>query len=200
MKLLFQDQTIEFEPTVPVDDIILKINQLLGDDYYFSHLIVDGEEIKESPEQYLLNYVGSITEVQIIAVEAKVFINDLLLSAEEYIKRATPILEVVAERFYETPTAEEYNDLNDLFGGLQWLTSMISVINESKVRPEKWDDTKEMIESLQDVLNDFAEALENNDTVLIADLLSYEIKPVFEELNEQMTDIIDSEGERYELH
>lgn len=200
MKLRFQQEELTFEQPIVVESIIEQINNWLGETHYFSHLIIDGEEVAEQPEEALEINNGTMREVEVIAIEAEQFINDLLLSAEEYVKRAAPILEVVAEQFYDSPTAESYYDLNDLFGGLQWLNSMLSVVDESVARPTNWDVVKESVEPLQGVLQDFEDALENEDTVLLADLLSYEVKPVFEQLNEQLTAIIDQDGERYDAN
>lgn len=200
MKLRFQQEELTFEQPIVVESIIEQINNWLGETHYFSHLIIDGEEVAEQPEEALEAQRETMQEVEVVAIEASQFINDLLVSAEEYVKRATPVLEVVAEQFYDAPTEESYLDLNDLFGGLQWLNSMIDVIEQSIVRPENWADVKEAVEPLSDVLQDFEEALNNNDNVLLADLLSYEIKPVFEQVNELVTTIIDTVGERDELH
>ena len=62
------------------------------------------------------------------------------------------------------------------------------------------DEVKEAVVPLSGVLQDFEEALNNNDNVLLADLLSYKVKPVFEQVNEQITKMIDTVGERDELH
>jgi len=200
MKLRFQQEERTFHELVTVESIIEQINEWLGQEYYFSHLIIDGKEVTDQPEEVLEQKNGEMQDIEVIAIEAKQFVNDLLLSAEEYVKRATPILDVVAEQFYDSPTAESYYDLNDLFSGLQWLNSMLTVIDESAARPVKWDIVKETVEPLQDVLQDFEDALENEDTVLLADLLAYEVKPVFEQLLEQFTTMIDQDGERYDTN
>ena len=43
MKLLFQEQSIEFEQVPFTDEVIKSINRFLGNQFYFSHLLVDGE-------------------------------------------------------------------------------------------------------------------------------------------------------------
>lgn len=200
MKLRFQQEELTFDQPIVVESIIEQINNWLGESHYFSHLIIDGEEVTEQPEEALEAQCDTMQEVEVIAIEAPEFVNGLLVSAEEYVKRATPVLEVVAEQFYDAPTEESYLDLNDLFGGLQWLNSMIDVIDKSIACPASWDEVKEAVAPLSDVLQDFEEALNNNDNVLLADLLSYEVKPVFEQVNEQITKMIDTVGERDELH
>lgn len=49
MKLLHQQQIIQFEQTPTIEEIIEKINELLQDTHYFSHVKVDGEEVVEDP-------------------------------------------------------------------------------------------------------------------------------------------------------
>lgn len=200
MKLRLNDLEKTFEQPINTDTVIEQINEWLGEDMYFSHLEIDGVVVEDEVEEALDMKKDTAAEVAVITIAAKKFINDVLLSTEEYIQRAIPLIEQLAEQFYEQPTSNHWNDLNDLFGGLQWLNTMIGVVSDSTACPSDWQEVLATVEPMQEVVQDFEEALENSDTVLIADLLSYEIKPLFENLITQVTAIIDAEGERYELH
>jgi hypothetical protein len=199
MKLLFQQQTIEFEHTPSVEEMIEKINDLLQDRFYFSHLVADGEEILEEPEQYLEQQLANIVSLEIIAIEAKEFINDLLLSAEEYVERSIPHLITLVDMFYNNPSRESWLELGELFEGIQWLSSMIVTVDQSVARPSNWDAVVAPATELQGELGNLEEALENTDTVLLADMLQYEILPVFEIFSLEIKTAIDTEGKRHDL-
>lgn len=200
MKLLFQEQAIELTQPVMTEEVIENINLLLGKEYYFSHLIADGMKVEESPEQYLLDKVDSINELQVIAVEAKEFVNNLLLSAEEYVRRAIPHLDDLADAFYHDPTSENWMTLDELLEGIQWLASMITTVDQSTVRPQNWDAVVEPAVELQDEFGTLEEALENVDTVLVADILQYEVQPTFETFAEEIKRAVDTEGMRHDLN
>lgn len=199
MKLLFQQQTIQFEQTPTIEEIIENINELLQDTHYFSHIVVDGEEILEDPEQFLASSINEINTIEVIAIEAKEFINGLLLSGEEYVIRAVPHIKELADQFYNNPTEEDWTTLGELFEGIQWLTTMIETINDSIICPTNWNTVTASSTELRDELESLEEALENTDTVLIGDMLQYEVLPVFETFSEEFKTSIDTEGTRDNL-
>ncbi|WP_100332363.1 hypothetical protein [Bacillus xiapuensis] len=200
MKLHFQEQVIEFDNDTSVEEIIEKINDLLGDQYYFDHLVVNHEKILESPEVVLSNRLPHIETIEVMAVPAKEFINDLLLSAEEYTARALPHIAALADRFYNHPDPSCWQELNQLFEGIQWLLLSAETIDQSVVRPANWEKVLASLSDLKGELGNLEEALENIDTVLIADMLQYEIEPVFETMAKEVKMMIDREGMRHDLN
>lgn len=200
MKLLFQKEEIKYEETPTIESVIGKINDLLGSHFYFSHLIADGVEVTEAPEDYLLSNLSTVEELEVIAIEAKVFVNDLLLSSEEYAERAIPHITDLSDAFYHNPSKEDWLSLNELLEGIQWLTSMITTIDQSIARPQNWDEVVEAVAELQEELRTLEEALENMDTVLVADIVQYEILPVFETIAKEFKIAIDTEGMRHDLN
>lgn len=199
MKLLFQERTIQYEQQPSVEELIENINELMQDDYYFNNIVVDGVEVFDDPEQFLARNIDEIDSIEIIAIEAKEFINGLLLSAEEYTIRAVPQITALADKFYNHPAKKNWTDLSELFEGIQWLSTMIETIDRSIVRPANWDNVISSASELRDELENFEEALENTDTVLIGDMLQYEVLPVFEIYSTEFESSIDTEGTRENL-
>ncbi|MEK5071466.1 hypothetical protein [Sporosarcina sp. FSL K6-1508] len=200
MKLLFNEQVIELGQTLLVEEVLEKINAFLQDDFYFSHFIVDGKEVFEDPEAFLNMNSTAIESLEIISVSAKEFINNLLLSAEEYTKRAVPHITTLADEFYNNPSPSSWAELGELFEGIQWLSTMIETVEKSVVRPSNWSEVLTPTLAMQNELKNFEEALKNTDTILIADMLHYEILPVFEALAAEMKITIDTEGTRHDLN
>lgn len=194
MKLIFKETTYEL-PKVTIEEIIQKINDILENKYYFSHLNINGIEVTEEPELYLENYLTQLETVEIIAIPAKKFINELLLSTDEYLSRAIPVLKTTAEHFYDVAQVSHWYDIHDLLEAIQWLFAMTDTVGESDERPANWRQMEEEVSKLSDVIKEFEEALENKDQVLIADLLTYEILPIFEDMSAIITQEMDKDEE-----
>lgn len=200
MKLLFKGETIQVDNELSVEFITEEINCLLANRYYFSHLVADGVEIYEEPEQYLEQHLHEITELEIIAKTEQEFVNDLLLTSEEYINRAVPEIEVLADQFYNNPDKESWNKFGQLLEGLQWLTHLVQTIGSVDKKPENWMNYLKASSSVNEELKNLEDALKNNDRILIADILNYEVLPFFKELKKEIQYTIDTEGYRHDLN
>lgn len=200
MKLSFIDETIEFKQTPSVDRVIEVINELLQENYFFSHFIVDGKEVKEEPETFLSLNLSEIDLLEIVALTTKEFINELLLSTEKYTERALPQIESLSDAFYSNPSASDWTELANLFEGIQWIVSMEQTIDHSSVRPFNWNEVQEHTLTIQGELENLEEALRQTDNVLIADILQYEILPAFKAVAKEVQKTIDTEGIRHDFN
>lgn len=193
MKVIFNEVVKEL--TAPTtEDIITLINDFLGNEFYFSHLLIDGDAVYEQPETVLDLHKDTLQVLEVIAIHAVTFIADLISSAHTYLQRALPLLDVTTERFYAVAQAEQWADLNDLFGSIQWLYAMNETVASSIARPTNWDAVQVALQPIASILEDFEQALVQQDQVLIADLLAYEVKPAFEATLQALTSIRDESG------
>lgn len=199
MKLIFLQQIIKFNIKPTTENVFEKINGLLSKDYYFSHFIADGIEVHEGHEEYLNQNIKEIENIEIIAKTVKEFVNDILLSAESYINRATPELGTLSEEFFDNPNADSWSRFSQLIEGLQWLTDMLTLIGDSNGKPLNWARYVEVSNDMKGILKNLEEALQNEDHVLIGDLIQYEIIENFKALGEEIQKSIDVEGTRYDL-
>ena len=199
MKLIFQEQQFEFDKVPSSDEVVAKINELLKEDYYFSHFIADGTEVYENHEEYLTVNVDRIEKLEVIVKTEKVFLNDILLSTEDYLKRAKPELVSLPDGFYANPTAETRSSFGLLLEGLQWLDEMLLVIDKSSERPADWGRCMELSQSMKAEIMNLSEAVDNSDNILIADIIQYEFIPMFESLENEVGKIIDTVGTRHDL-
>ncbi|MBB4823628.1 hypothetical protein HNO89_000848 [Sporosarcina luteola] len=200
MKLVFQQEIIEFDNKVTAEVIIEKINDILESGYYFSHFIADEIEVYENHESYLNAHIHAINQLEIIAKTMKEFTNDVLLSAEDYVKRALPELRSISNEFYNNPTDETWERFEQLLEGLQWINGVIKTIGQSNEKPDNWGEYEEIATALQEELANLEEAVENEDHVLIGDMIQYEILPNFEALQGAVQTTIDNEGTRPNLN
>lgn len=199
MQLIFQEQQIKFNKVPSSDEVIAKVNDLLDAGYYFSHFIADGIEIFEDHETYLNVNLDRIEKLEIIAKTEKEFMNDILLSAEDYLKRAKSELASLTDGYYANPTSETHISFSQLMEGLQWLDEMLTLIVNSNERPPNGDSYLALKQTLQGEIVELGEAVENSDNVLIADIIQYELTPLLEQLGVIIGETIDTVGMRYDL-
>ncbi|USK69971.1 hypothetical protein [Peribacillus asahii] len=196
MDLILNNQTIQYDAKPSVEEIIEKINELLSDQYYFSHLIVDGEEVHEDPESYLVECLESISRIEVVSKTIREFVSEVLLLAEDYLKRAIPEMTALIDGFYQSPNADNWKNFSDMLEGMQWLNQIIGLIDQAKARPNNWDECIKLAAQLDMELKNLEEAVKNADSVLIADMIQYELIPIYEALAVELKTTIDTEVKR----
>lgn len=201
MKLLLLNETYTYNNDKEslekmFSDIMDKIN---GSNYHFSHLVIDGEEIYENYGEYILERLNDVKTVEVVTKTVKELIMDTLLSTESYLKRAIPEVQILADEFYQNPTHQTWEKLQQLIEGVQWIAQMILTIDQLEEKLSNWDDYLTNLATLQNELPNLLEAMENQDALLIGDIIQYEFLPIFESLQKIVTETIDNEGERPDL-
>lgn len=196
MKLILNDKEkiIDLQSSEQ-NEIIKMINELNGDNI-LSHLIIDNIEIHNDLEEYIENNIKHIQVIQVISKSTKEFINDTLLLTETYLQNGKPMVEKLAENYYQSVSDEDRTQFQDLTEGLTWLTSTLVYIDTLKERPNNWEEYAVVYHELEKGIESLAEAVEDDDDVLIADILQYEISMIYERLNNLITETIDMEGSR----
>ncbi|WP_079710768.1 hypothetical protein [Paraliobacillus ryukyuensis] len=178
------------------EEAIETINGLLVNQYILDHLVIDGQEVYSDFEDYIASYFDDITMIQIIAKNRSQFINETLLMAESYLENAIPQLVPLADQFYRNPTSRTWDVFSQFSEGLQWLIDMIIKVDGLEEKPTNWIDFVSIYQEIQEPINELSDALENQDNTLIADIINYEIKVLYEKLQSLITQTIDTEGSR----
>ena len=202
MKVYIENQILEYENQKNQIDIILKkINEVIeNSSKILSHMVIDNIEIYEDYYSYFLDNINVIKKVEVILHTYKELVNDILVSTWEYIQRILSKVEELANNFYKSPDNSDWKDLNDFIGGLSWIINTFTTIDQnSKLKDvvssyEDWNLYAQEVFSLQEIFPDFEEALSNNDYILIADILSYEILPMLNQIAEKLLELIKVEG------
>lgn len=197
MRVILLDESFELiNENSSIDILFNRINDIIKEkDYVFSHFIVDGVDVYNDFEIYLSDQMESIQTIEVVVKSVEEFINDLLLSAEEYLTNAVPEMKVLADEIYQKPdqTNEKFQQF---LTALQWLNQMIETIGQSKYTPQNWNSYMEITNGLEEELSNMEEAVFSNDFISVADIINYEIVPLMEMLSESVTTTIDSEGKR----
>lgn len=184
MKVIMKDKEIvNILEKVSLQDLISKINQAINDtSEIFSHLEVDGQSIYEDFEDYLSVHFHSVEVIEIIMRTQETFIGEVLETTHDYLVQTIPRLEALADDFYKSPTAENWNHLAQLTDSISWIFETVDLINQRNelyLDQGKWTEYLGNIQSLKEIMNNLYNAMEVDDKVLIADLILYEIVDTF---------------------
>lgn len=201
MKLLLLDETYTYNnDEESIDKMFGEILEKISEtDLQFSHLVIDGEEVYENYGEYILERLNEVDTVEVVLKTVKELINETLLSTESYIKRAIPEIETIVDEFYQNPSQQTWEKLKQLIEGIQWIAQVILSIDQFEEKLANWEDYLTNLATLQNELPNLLEALQNQDALLIADVIQYEILPIFELLQKNVTETIDNEGARPDL-
>lgn len=197
------DKSLEYENKQEVLDTIFKeIDNIVNSaNMIFSHLIIDGQEVYNDFYDYFLDNMKNIQEVKVVTRTAKEAFEEILLSTIDYLNRAIPEIEVLSNEFYKTPSRESWEKLGDLIEGIKWIMDTFMIIDSnSELKSvinsyEDWNVYAKDIYELSELLKEFEEILENNDFVSTADILSYEIIPLFNNMKEKLEKLVTEEVE-----
>ncbi len=197
------DKSLEYENKQEVLDTIFKeIDNIVNSaNMIFSHLIIDGQEVYNDFYDYFLDNMKNIQEVKVVTRTAKEAFEEILLSTIDYLNRAIPEIEVLSNEFYKTPSRESWGKLGDLLEGIKWIMDTFMIIDadfglKNIVNSyEDWNIYAEDIYKLNELLIEFEEILENSDFVSTADILSYEIIPLFNDMKKKLEKLISEEVE-----
>lgn len=96
-------------------------------------------------------------------------------SMENYLPKLIKALEEMAEHFQNGAQNEAIHQLPTAFEGIEWIVSAINGL-----RNNGYFIDLEVL-TLNKFLIEVEDALKNQDYILLADLLEYEIKPILEE-------------------
>ncbi|WP_252502388.1 hypothetical protein [Sporosarcina sp. Marseille-Q4943] len=200
MLLIIGEQHIEYKEKLAVEEVIERINESLTEGYYFSHFIADGKEVYDEHEEYLESNLNDIKELQVVIKTEKEFMNDVLLSAEEYLQRAIPEVNTLVNDFNRVPTGETWGKFDMLLGGMEWLNDMLKVVCTSKERPSNWETYHQLKSNMQAELSKLGKAVEKKNSNQISAIIKNGLLPIFEQLEKEFGETIDSEFIRRNLN
>lgn len=173
------------------------INEKLdGSEYYFSHFCIDNVEIYDEFETYITDHLNDIQVISVVAKTITELTNEVLLSLEQYLINALPEIELLATNIYQNSINTTSERFTQFIEGLVWISDAIANIDSRTEKPSNWNQVIVTVTSLQQELLSFEGAINNQDAVLIADIIQYEILPILKTLQQDIALVVDSEVNR----
>ncbi|MBU8881187.1 hypothetical protein BGM26_19880 [Bacillus sp. FJAT-29790] len=155
-------------------------NVLSTENIFLSHLIINGQEVYKEHEEYILDNIANINEVEVKVQTIKEFIGSLLVSLNTYTNRAIPEIGSLVNQFYQSPLEQSWITLNQLLDGIGWIYETIKSIDQTQHDIKDWDEFIKIAAIFEVELSNLLEAIENKDAILIADIIQYEILSQFQ--------------------
>jgi len=162
----------------------------------FSHLIIDGVAVYEDFAEYMHSNLDDIEIVQVQFMTLKEYMQSVLISASEYLQRAIPAVEQLAETIYTQVDADSWRQINQFIEGIQWLydsftamdnlPDLANLVNDY----EQWNLYSQALNELVEAVTAISEPLNYADHVSVSDIMLYEIKPAMEKLNNTLSLLI----------
>jgi len=186
MKVTVNNNTKKFENKNGVFEQIQDFlnKSLIDSEMFFSHMIIDEVEVYHDYELYIEDRLSKIENILIEVKSYLEFTNDIILSIHDYSDRALPELKQLSDAFYQSSTSSSWSNLDDLVEALQWIYNAIMSIDKEKDTPSNWDKYITIAASFEVLFPNLLEALETQDHILIADIIAYEIIPLFQDINQ----------------
>ncbi len=160
---------------------------------------VDGEELPLNAPETLNRPITGIGTLEIDYVLLNEMVNKNRVNAEEYLEKLIPGIEKAAELFRLGNEQEANQYFLNIIDGMTWFSQVVVVIAEAvgiDSRREIFGGNS--IETRLKILTGFSkqlvEANKNNDWVLVADLLEYEIQPYYSEWADILPRLVETKG------
>lgn len=199
MRIRLQQEVWEIENSPQnVPEILQSIEEaLVKGNWQLSHLIIEGETVSNNFADYLSEHINSIREIEVVVLNLREVVQDTIVSTEQYLTRALPLITELAEAFYQKADNSAWSSLTDLIEGLQWLIKTMAQIdslphlnNLLKKDHQAWNEYVQVATQLNNIVPELGAAIENKDSVLLADLLIYELTPIFSGMQEKLQSLV----------
>lgn len=130
----------------------------------------------------------------------KEMLDQILISASNYVARALPEINFLADGFYQGASDKSWQVLLQLLDGIQWLLDFMNRIVGNKDLFSNWRKLEEISINLQSQLYQFEEALKIRDVIMIGDILNFEISPILFSLKNELQNYINNEVTGHDLN
>lgn len=186
------------------EDIIEKISDILSREVekknkIIKSIIIDGIELYQNYFEYIKDNLDYIQEVIVKLITYKQLVEETLYGTVDYLDGAAIEIVPLSEEFYAEPTKESWEKFSDLLEGLNWIISVFNLIDNDKTLIEAlpsyeiWNLYAKDVLTLNELIPQMNDALNANDNTLLADLMMYEILPIYNDMKEQLMSLYNIE-------
>ncbi|MFY9121134.1 MAG: hypothetical protein WAO57_12510 [Syntrophomonadaceae bacterium] len=198
MKIKLRQEVWEIENSRQNAEAILRSieDALDKGDWQLSYLIINGEKVEDNYADYISEHINEIQEIEVMVLTLSEVVQDTIVSTEQYLARALPLITELAESFYQKADNDAWLSLTDLVEGLQWIIKTMAQIDSltnlnSLLKDHKgWNEYLQEAAQLNNVIPELGAAIENKDNILLGDLLLFELIPTFEKMRVKLQPLI----------
>lgn len=100
---------------------------------------------------------------------------EVLITVDEYLYKLKDGIKNISDLIQEGREEQSFNIIAQVADGLQW-------VDEAFIVTKEYHNNELNLEKINEFIEEIAEALENEDYILVSDLFAYEILPIIEDL------------------
>jgi len=163
------------------EDLLAFINERLwAGDLILIQLIVEGSPVDGDYEDYILNQYIMGKRIEIVAKGKKEYLVDMVKSAREYLENCIPNVSLLVDELYAGIKNETWNKVSDLLEAFEWLLTLVVELEKDKTMSKYLN--QDIGDRMKETVNNLGEV--HLDPIQLADLIQYEVIPIFEELQQ----------------
>ena len=153
---------------------------------YIRRIWLDDQEFPSDDREALQKKPSDIDSLEVELANLKDLVATNLANALDYLKKLIPGFEQAADLFRAGNEQESNKYYLQILDGIDWFSQVVSVImSPDKGETEMPDTDDESLEvrqkKLTDLMSQMLEANQNQDWVLLADILEYEMVPFYKD-------------------
>jgi hypothetical protein len=180
-----QDESFQGETLGEVLHAILNSRK----DSYIRSVWLDGQEAASNTQDTLKTSTASVESLELELVLLQDLVANNLTNAKEYLEKLVPGFQKAADLFRMGNEQEANQYYLQILDGIDWFSQVILTIVNAQVDIFKEQNLEERQKNLTNIMAQMLEANQNQDWVLIADLLEYEMTPLYKDWEEVLSKI-----------
>ena len=155
-------------------------------DSYIRRIWLDDQEFPSDDREALQKKPSDIDSLEVELANLKDLVATNLANALNYLKKLIPGFEQAADLFRAGSEQEANKYYLQILDGIDWFSQVVSVIMSPDEGETELPDTDDEIlevrqKKLTDLMSQMLEANQNQDWVLLADILEYEMVPFYKD-------------------
>ncbi|MZH42152.1 MAG: hypothetical protein F3740_10175 [Nitrospinae bacterium] len=180
-----EDPSFKGETLEEVLNAILKSRQ----DSYVRRIWLDGQEVSSSTPDTLKTSSATVDLLELELAQLKDLLANNLSNAKEYLEKLIPGFQKAADLFRMGNEQEANKFYLQIIDGIDWFSQVVLTIINAQQHVLEGQSLEERQKKLNELMGQMLEANKNQDWVLMADLLEYEMVPFYEEWQKVLLNI-----------
>ena len=180
-----EDPSFKGETLEEVLNAILKSRQ----DSYVRRIWLDGQEVSSSTPDTLKTSSATVDLLELELAQLGDLLANNLSNAKEYLEKLIPGFQKAADLFRMGNEQEANKFYLQIIDGIDWFSQVVLTIINAQQHVLDGQSLEERQKKLNELMGQMLEANKNQDWVLMADLLEYEMVPFYEEWQKVLLNI-----------
>ena len=172
-----QDPSFQGETLEEVMNAIVKSRQ----NSYIRRVWLDGQEVSSDSQDILKTSPTSVGLLELELAELQDLLANNLTNAKDYLVRLIPGFQKAADLFRMGNEQEANQYYLQVLDGIEWFSQVVIIIVSTQENKSEEKSLEERQKKLTDLMSQMLEANQNQDWVLMADLMEYEMIPFYKD-------------------